>query len=89
MVNNAAVQKILEIEKDKGAQLDIQDVAPLVAGAVNREVLQEGNMDAGAWSCGMVIGLIHDIPTCQELIDRIMLEAEEIIRGRLEGFVAA
>ena len=46
-------------------------------------------MDAGAWSCGMVIGLIHDIPTCQELIDRIMLEAEEIIRGRLEGFVAA
>ena len=89
VLNNAAVQRILEIEKDKGAQLDIQDVAPLVAGAVNREVLQEGNMDAGAWSCGMVIGLIHDIPTCQELIDRIMLEAEEIIRGRLEGFVAA
>jgi nitronate monooxygenase len=40
-------------------------------------------MDAGAWSCGMVAGLIHDVPTCQELIDRIMSEADEIIRQRL------
>ena len=42
-------------------------------------------MDAGAWSCGMVAGLIHDIPTCKELIDRIMAEAEEIIGRRLAG----
>jgi len=42
-------------------------------------------MDAGAWSCGMVAGLIHDIPTCKELIDRIMAEVEAIIRSRLEG----
>jgi nitronate monooxygenase len=47
----------------------------------------EGDMDAGAWSCGMVAGLIHDIPTCKELIDRIMSEAEEIIRGRLTGML--
>ena len=47
----------------------------------------EGHMDAGAWSCGMVAGLIHDIPSCQELIERIMSEAEEIIRGRLLGFL--
>ena len=46
-------------------------------------------MDAGAWSCGMVAGLIHDIPTCKELIDRIMTEAEAIIRSRLEGLLAA
>ena len=46
-------------------------------------------MDAGAWSCGMVTGLIHDIPTCKELIDRIMAEAEAIIRSRLEGLLAA
>ena len=46
-------------------------------------------MDAGAWSCGMVAGLIHDIPTCKELIDRIMTEAEAIVRSRLEGLVAA
>ena len=45
-------------------------------------------MDAAAWSCGMVAGLINDIPTCRELIDRIMRGAEEIIRGRLEGFLA-
>ena len=43
-------------------------------------------MDAGAWSCGMVAGLIHDIPTCKELIDRIMAEADAIIRQRLAGF---
>jgi len=52
-------------------------------------VLQEGQMDAGAWSCGMVAGLIHDIPTVKELIDRIMAEAEQLIRARLEGMLAA
>jgi nitronate monooxygenase len=46
-------------------------------------------MDAGAWSCGMVAGLINDIPTCKELIDRIMAEAEAIIRERLTGFLNA
>ena len=47
----------------------------------------DGQMDAGAWSCGMVAGLIHDIPSCKELIDRIMAEAEQIIRSRLMGFL--
>ena len=47
----------------------------------------DGDMDAGAWSCGMVVGLIHDIPTVKELIDRIMAEAEAIIRQRLTGFL--
>jgi nitronate monooxygenase len=51
--------------------------------------MQEGAMDAGAWSCGMVIGLIHDIPTCKELIERIMAEAEVLIRSRLEGMLDA
>jgi nitronate monooxygenase len=45
-------------------------------------------MDAGAWSCGMVAGLIHDVPTVQELIDRIMREAQDIITARLAGMVA-
>ena len=48
----------------------------------------DGDMDAGAWSCGMVVGLIHDIPTCAELVSRIMREAEAIIRGRLEAMIA-
>lgn len=86
---NSAVEKILAIEQEKGSDIEIMDIVPLVAGAVNKEVLLEGKMDAGAWSCGMVAGLIHDIPTCKELIDRIMIEAEQIIRGRLEGFLTA
>ena len=45
-----------------------------------------GELDAGAWSCGMVAGLINDIPTCKELIDRIMAEADEIINKRLTAF---
>jgi len=48
----------------------------------------QGDMDAGAWSCGMVAGLIHDIPTVKELIDRIMREADEIIGRRLSGMIA-
>jgi NADH:quinone reductase (non-electrogenic) len=47
----------------------------------------DGEMDAGAWSCGMVVGLINDIPTVKELIDRIMADAEAIIRQRLTGFL--
>lgn len=89
VLTNAAVEKILSIEKEKGADVAINDIYPLVAGTQNRKVLQEGEMDAGAWSCGMVAGLIHDIPTVKELIDRIMSEAEQLIRGRLEGFLSA
>jgi len=84
---NTAVEKILEIEREKGAATSIEDIRDFVAGPKNRRVLQEGVMDAGAWSCGMVAGLIHDIPSCKELIDRIMRDAETIIRTRLEGFL--
>lgn len=89
VLTNAAVEKILSIEKEKGPAVQITDIVNYVAGAKNRKVLQDGQMDEGAWSCGMVAGLIHDIPTCKELIDRIMREAEAIIRGRLEGFLNA
>ncbi len=89
VLNNAATERVLEIEREKGRDLDIEDIRDLVAGEKSRKVLQEGDMDAGVWSCGMVAGLIHDIPTCKELIDRIMSEANQIIRGRLEGFLGA
>src|SRR6266436_906907 len=89
VLTNAAVEQILVIERDKGAATTIEDIRPLVAGSENRRVLQEGVMDAAAWSCGMVAGLIHDIPTCKEVIDRIMQGAEEIISGRLAGLLAA
>ncbi len=87
VMNNAAVKRLLEIEKEKGDDLQFTDVLEQVAG-VYPQIMLEGTMDAGAWSCGMVAGLINDIPTCKELIDGIMNEAEEIIRGRLEGFLA-
>ena len=87
VMNNLAVERLLEIEKEKGANLQFTDIIEQVAG-VYPQIMLEGTMDAGAWSCGMVAGLINDIPTVKELIDRIMSEAEEIIRGRLEGFLA-
>jgi NAD(P)H-dependent flavin oxidoreductase YrpB (nitropropane dioxygenase family) len=83
VLTNAAVEKIREIEKEKGAATSIEDIRHLVAGTENRKVLQNGEMDRAAWSCGMVAGLIHDIPTCKELIDRIMAEAEAIVSKRL------
>ena len=89
VLTNAAVEQILVIERDKGVATTIEDIRHLVAGSENRRVLQDGVMDAAAWSCGMVAGLIHDIPTCKELIDRIMHGAEEIISRRLEGLLAA
>lgn len=88
VLNNAAVEKLLEIEKEKGSDLQFTDIIEQVAG-VYPQIMMEGTMDAGAWSCGMVAGLINDIPTCKELIDGIMNEADAIIRGRLEGFLAA
>ena len=85
---NPAVERILEIERQAGADLKIEDIRDLVGG-VYPKVMGEGDMDSGAWSCGMVAGLIHDIPTCRELIDRMMQEAEAIIRNRLAAIVAA
>jgi len=84
---NAGVEKLLEKEKSLGSSIKFEDIIPEVAG-VYPKIMVEGQMDAGAWSCGMVAGLIHDVPTCRELIDGIMAEATAIIRGRLEGMLA-
>ncbi|MGB3754718.1 MAG: nitronate monooxygenase family protein [Parerythrobacter sp.] len=78
VLNNEAVERLLEKERDLGDDLTIQDILPEVAG-VYPKIMTEGTMDAGAWSCGMVAGLINDVPTCQELVDRIMAEADAII----------
>ena len=82
VLTNAAVERLLEKERTLGKDITFADIAPEVAGVYPR-ILAEGEMDAGAWSCGMVAGLIHDIPTCQDLIDRIMAQANDIIHGRL------
>ena len=86
VLRNANVDRLLEIEHARGDKLTIDDIHDQVAG-VYPKVMLDGQMDAGAWSCGMVAGLIHDIPTCKELVDRIMTEAEQIIRNRLIGFL--
>ena len=88
VLNNDAVERLLKIEQEKGEDLKFEDIYEQVAGVYPR-IMSEGDMDAGAWSCGMVAGLISDIPTCQELIDRIMSEAEAIIRQRLAGVLDA
>ena len=88
VLRNDAVDRLLAKEKALGASLTFEDIIGEVAGVYPR-IMLEGAMDAGAWSCGMVAGLIHDIPTCKQLIDRIMAEADAIIRQRLAGFVAA
>ena len=84
---NGAVTKILEKEKALGDDIQITDIIEEVAG-VYPKIMQEGTMDAGAWSCGMVAGLIHDVPSCKELVERIVSDAEEIIKSRLSKFVA-
>ncbi|MCW2665290.1 MAG: nitronate monooxygenase [Frankiales bacterium] len=86
VLNNAKVTELLAIEKEKGDTLQITDIIDQVAG-VYPKVMLDGDMDAGAWSCGMVVGLIHDIPTVDELVRRIMAEAEGLIRARLTGFL--
>lgn len=88
VLNNPAVEAILEKEKQLGGAIKFEDIIDEVGGVYPR-IMQEGKMDIGAWSCGMVAGLVYDIPTVKELVDRIMAEAEVIIRGRLAGFLAA
>ncbi|WP_285712150.1 NAD(P)H-dependent flavin oxidoreductase [Erythrobacter oryzae] len=87
VLNNAAVERLIEKEKALGDAITFQDIVAEVAG-VYPSIMMEGEMDKGAWSCGMVAGLIHDIPTCKELIDRIMLQAEEII-ARMQAMARA
>ncbi len=88
VMTNAAVERLLDKERALGDKLTFADIVEEVAGVYPR-IMREGDMDAGAWSCGMVAGLIHDIPTCRELIERIMAEAESIVRERLTGFLEA
>jgi nitronate monooxygenase len=84
VIRNAGVERILAIEQKMGHALKIEDILDEVAGVYPR-VMQQGEVDAGAWSCGMVAGLIDDVPSCHELISRIMAQADQIIRGRLIG----
>ncbi|SHK67412.1 Nitronate monooxygenase, partial [Shimia gijangensis] len=86
VLNNPAVERILATETAKGGEIAFADVAAEVAG-VYPKVMIDGDTDIGAWSCGMVAGLIHDVPTCQQLVDQIMTEARTLISQRLAGLL--
>ena len=86
VLTNPAVDRLMEKEKALGDKLTFSDIVDEVAG-VYPTIMMDGDMDAGAWSCGMVAGLVYDIPSVKELIDRIMSEAEEIIQSKLKKAV--
>jgi nitronate monooxygenase len=85
VARNAVSQEVIRIEREGGRFEDVRD---LVAGERGRRVFEEGDPDAGIWSVGHCQGLINDVPPVEELITRMVREAEEIIHGRLAGLVA-
>jgi NADH:quinone reductase (non-electrogenic) len=86
VARNAISQQVVEIERRGGAKFE--DVRELVAGTRGGKVYDTGDTDYGIWSAGQTQGLIHDIPTCKELMARIVIEAQQIIRARLDRMVA-
>ena len=84
VASNEVSREVVE-KLNAGAQFP--EVRDLVSGQRGRKVYENGDLDAGIWSCGMVQGVINDIPTCGELVPRIVNEAADIITGRLAGFV--
>ncbi len=85
---NSVAEQVVEIESQDG-ETKFEDIQPLVQGVKGRELFDSGDLDKGIWSAGMVVGLIDDVPTCDELISRIVREAEEIINERLRSTVSA
>ena len=86
VASNAVSREVVSIERKGGATID--DLKHLVAGQRGRVVYETGDPEFGIWSAGMVQGLIHDIPTCAELVSRIVREAEAIIAQRLSRMSA-
>lgn len=87
VLTNAAVERIVAKEAALGDKVQFSDIQDEVVG-VYPKIMKEGEMDIGAWSCGMVAGLISDTPSCQELVERIVNDAEDIIRNRLAAFAS-
>jgi nitronate monooxygenase len=87
VARNAISEEVVKIQQD--TTKTIEDVRHLVAGVRGRtNVMEGGDMDGGIWSAGQSQGLIHDIPTCEELVKNIMGQAEGIIRARLDAMAA-
>ena len=80
VMHNTTVDKVLEIEGRGNTQ--IEEIIPYVSGMVGKEMLEKGDMEKGTLAAGQCMGLVRDIPSCRELLDRIMNEAETIIHDR-------
>ena len=86
VAKNSVSQEVIEIERSGGG---FEDIKHLVAGSRGRTVYENGDPEAGIWSAGLAQGLIHDVPTCAELVERIVSEADAIINDRLAGFTGS
>ena len=86
VMHNPVVDQVLEIESRGNTR--IEDIAPFVSGLVGKEMLEIGKIDKGILAAGQTMGFVKDIPTCQELLDRIMAQAEEIIREKFSQVMA-
>jgi nitronate monooxygenase len=76
VLRNATAEKIVEMEKRSAG---IEELAALLSGKRGLELYETGDLDRGIVACGQVVGLVHDIPTVKELIDRIIKEAEDVV----------
>ena len=78
LFSNKVAKEAVKVERESNSG-KFEDVAPLVSGKRGREVFLNGDVDFGVWTAGQVVGLIHDVPTCKELVERIEREAEETL----------
>ena len=85
VAKNSVSDRVVEISNQPDAVFE--DIRPLVGGALGRKALETGDLDAGLVWAGQIQGLIHDVPTCQQLLDRMIDEAEAIIRDRLNSMI--
>lgn len=85
---NKIAKEVIEIERKPGGA-EFSEVAPLVSGQRGKQVYENGDADFGIWTAGQIVGLIKDIPTCEVLINRIVKETEDTIRGRLDAMVVS
>jgi NAD(P)H-dependent flavin oxidoreductase YrpB (nitropropane dioxygenase family) len=83
---NSVSDQVVEIESTGNATFE--DVKDLVAGQRGRVVFEEGDLEHGIWSAGISVARVKDVPTCKEMVSRLVSEAEEIIDGRLQSVKA-
>ncbi len=87
VMHNTAVDEVLAIESKGNTR--IEDIIPYVAGQIGQKMLEEGDMEKGTLAAGQCMGLIRDIPTCRQLLDRIMAEAQAVLAEKFTGWAGA